>query len=77
MKPEIEIRADFNYLLNTAKQAAKQAARLRKVGEKIERDIETLDRIEEDLLNGLNKLTGKDFKSFAYDKNYGEQGGHE
>jgi galactose mutarotase-like enzyme len=73
MRAEREIRIDFNYLLNTAKMAAKQAARLRQVEQEIKSKVQTLDEIEEFVLGKLKELTGKDFRAYALEHNYGRK----
>lgn len=62
---------EYNYILNTAKTAADQAAGLREKRAEIDSCIKILDGLEEHCLEALKKLTGKDFRAFAMDGNYG------
>ena len=65
------IQADFNYILNTAKQAKDQAENLRgKIGE-LKEAVFTLDEFEIYCLDTIKSLTGKDLHNFAMDHNYG------
>jgi len=68
------IQADFNYILNTAKQAKDQAENLRgKIGE-LKEAVFTLDEFEIYCLDTIKSLTGKDLHNFAMDHNYGRSG---
>ena len=68
------IQADFNYILNTAKQAKDQAENLRgKIGE-LKEAVFTLDEFEIYCLDTIKELTGKDLHNFAMDNNYGRSG---
>jgi len=65
------IQADFNYILNTARQAKDQAENLRsKIGE-LKDAVFTLDEFEIVCLDTIKELTGKDLHNFAMDNNYG------
>jgi hypothetical protein len=65
-----EYRVQYNFLLNCAKQSSETANRLRGKVEEMERDIKTLDGVEEFLLEKIKDLTGKDLRSFAMENNY-------
>lgn len=65
------IQADFNYILNAAKQAKDQAQNLRERREEIRGAIQVLDKFELTCLDTIKELTGKDLHYFAMEHNYG------
>ena len=67
------IQSDFNYILNTAKQASTQASHMRQKREELAKDIGVLDNLEEACLEALKKLTGKDYRDYAMEHNYGKR----
>ena len=56
------------------KQSSEAANRLRRKVEELQSDIETLDEVEEFLLDKIKVLTGKDLRSYAMETNYGKAG---
>lgn len=65
------IQADFNYILNTAKQAKDQAENIRKKMEELQDAVQILDEFEIVCLDVIKELTGKDLHTFAMEHNYG------
>lgn len=74
MEVNKEYRVQYNFLLNCAKQSSEAANRLRRKVEELQSDIETLDEVEEFLLDKIKVLTGKDLRSYAMETNYGKAG---
>ena len=65
------IQADFNYILNTARQVKDQAQNLREKLEELQEGVRILDEFEIVCLDTIKELTGKDLHNFAMDNNYG------
>ena len=65
------IQADFNYILNAAKQVKDQAQNLREKQKELKRAIQVLDKFELTCLDTIKELTGKDLYNFAMEHNYG------
>ena len=65
------VQADFNYILNTAKQAKDQAENIRGKIEQMQDAVQILDEFEIVCLDTIKELTGKDLHNFAMDHNYG------
>ena len=65
------VQCDFNYILNTAKQAKDQAENIRGKIEEMQDAVQILDEFEIVCLDTIKELTGKDLHNFAFDHNYG------